>query len=188
MPWIRLLVTCFWLSSVIGGLGLLMQHQLTPGEPTIVRQDWPGGESIPLHPTRPTLVVFLHPECPCGVNTVRNLHAVSRSSSIPLTAVVLHADPGTTPIGRQVSGLPGVVIHADPNGILARRFHARTSGHVYLYGSYGRRLFDGGITAGRGHDGRNPGLDALLTAATSETTSLSFPVFGCSLFDPGEGP
>jgi hypothetical protein len=70
----------------------------------------------------------------------------------------------------------------DPEGAAALRFGASTSGQTILYNDSGRLVFNGGITAARGHEGPNDGQDAVIALlqnrAPRQTTT---PAFGCSL-------
>jgi hypothetical protein len=68
----------------------------------------------------------------------------------------------------------------------AKLFGAKTSGDVLLFGANGKLIFAGGITASRGHEGDNPGADAMLKALGESrrnkvSTTTATPVFGCSL-------
>ena len=70
----------------------------------------------------------------------------------------------------------------DRDGPVARAFGASTSGQTLLYDAAARLVFNGGITAARGHSGSNDGRDALvalLNAAVPRRRTT--PVFGCSL-------
>ena len=49
--------------------------------------------------------------------------------------------------------MPGVRVFEDPEATTARLFGARVSGQVLLYDAGGKLLFNGGITAFRGHPG-----------------------------------
>jgi hypothetical protein len=82
--------------------------------------------------------------------------------------------------------LPDVAVAIDPDGREARAFGARTSGHVFAYDASGQLRFAGGVTAARGHEGGNPGLDRLTAALGGWRggDALSSPVFGCPLEDP----
>jgi hypothetical protein len=67
-----------------------------------------------------------------------------------------------TYLERSAAAIPGVTVLPVFEGIEARRFGAKTSGHTLLFDRNGRRLFSGGITQSRGHDGENAG-DAQLS-------------------------
>jgi hypothetical protein len=80
----------------------------------------------------------------------------------------------------------GVRPRRDPGGRETDRFGVKTSGQVLLYGPEGALQFQGGITAGRGHEGDNAGraaLRALLTGARPADTETF--VFGCSMHEDG---
>jgi hypothetical protein len=76
----------------------------------------------------------------------------------------------------------------DADGSEARRFGAETSGHTLLFDPNGSLLFSGGITASRGHAGRNAGESAIIAAVNGKRTDRTgTPVFGCSLISqPGK--
>lgn len=70
----------------------------------------------------------------------------------------------------------------DPDGDLALKFQISTSGHVVLYDREGLLRFSGGITCGRGHEGENPGSNALQAAFNRPGKSAgNFPVYGCPI-------
>jgi hypothetical protein len=70
----------------------------------------------------------------------------------------------------------------DPEGAAALRFGASTSGQTLLYNDSGRLVFNGGITAARGHEGPNDGQDAVIALLQNRPPlHTATPVFGCSL-------
>ncbi len=82
-------------------------------------------------------------------------------------------------------------LRIDERGEAAKRFGARTSGLFFVYDADGRLRFRGGLTAARGHEGDNAGLEAAVATVRGETPETSSagiarsPVFGCALFaDP----
>ena len=89
---------------------------------------------------------------------------------------------------KYASSIPGVTPGFDAAGSEVRAFGAETSGQAMLFDPQGRLLFSGGITAARGHQGDNDGLDTVeaLAAGPQPATgpTLHAPVFGCSLRDP----
>jgi hypothetical protein len=82
------------------------------------------------------------------------------------------------------AAIPGVIVAIDAKGAEAARFGATTSGETMLFDRDGRRVFHGGITVSRGHQGDNPGLTAIAGLVGSGRASLdATPVYGCSLFN-----
>ncbi len=74
---------------------------------------------------------------------------------------------------------------ADLAGREAALFSVSTSGTTVLYDAGGARLFAGGITSARGHEGNSFGqqrLVALLGHGAADRGDS--PVFGCGLRDP----
>jgi hypothetical protein len=70
----------------------------------------------------------------------------------------------------------------DREGADARLFGAFTSGQTFLYNPGGRLLFNGGITASRGHSGDNIGRDGIVALLHGGTFAQNVtPAFGCSL-------
>ena len=78
--------------------------------------------------------------------------------------------------------MPGVRVYRDEGGVETRRFGVTSSGHVLLYAPSGRLQFSGGITLSRGHEGDNPGSEAIIHVVRGGTLAQhETPVFGCTL-------
>jgi len=83
---------------------------------------------------------------------------------------------------REAADIPGVQTIEDRAGVEIRRFGASTSGQTLLYDSGGGLVFNGGITASRGHLGANEGRDSIVAWMDGgEAPRIPLPVFGCSL-------
>jgi hypothetical protein len=90
-----------------------------------------------------------------------------------------------TDLWQNAARIPGVHSIEDPDGDEVRRFGAATSGQTLLYDRSGHLLFNGGITAWRGHMGANDGWDAIVSLLENGTAEhKSTPVFGCSMLGP----
>ena len=99
---------------------------------------------------------------------------------------VLHIMPFQFGYIVAAAGINDVHAFEDINAQTAQTFGVYTSGQTLLYGSDGRLLFKGGITASRGHSGDNAGrtvITALLDGEVIAKNQLPVvtPVFGCSL-------
>ena len=70
----------------------------------------------------------------------------------------------------------------DPDGNLAARMNATTSGLCILYSADGELLFHGGITTGRGHEGESLGRVAIRDILRGRGSCRQrLPAFGCEL-------
>ena len=175
----------------LGSLALLM-YEDAPGHAGAAPARWPDGSQVPRAADRPTLVMFAHPRCPCTRASVGELALLMARSQGLVSAWVLFSKPKDFPPGWEATdilasaaAIPDVHAECDEGGAEAARFHATISGQTLLYAVDGRLLFDGGITASRGHSGDNAGRTAivsLLTQGRADRTRTF--AFGCSLLDP----
>ena len=138
--------------------------------------------------------MLAHPHCPCTAASVGELAQIMARLEGRLAAYIIFVKPKgadgdweDTDLRRSAEAIPGVKIVVDPNGVEAHRFGAETSGHTLLYGTDGRLLFSGGITASRGHAGDNAGESAIIALVNHQTPLRNQTlVFGCSLADRSE--
>jgi hypothetical protein len=186
------IIAALWLLMGCGGLVAMLYHEKSAGVAGNPPKEWPADSAIA--PRGPTLVMFAHPHCPCTRASIGELAQIMAHCQGKLTSHVLFLQPADqrhdwveTDLWRSAEAIPGVTVHADWNGAEARRFHACTSGQAVLYDA-GRLLFAGGITAGRGHSGDNPGRDAVIALlATPTATGVRTPVYGCGLSNEDSG-
>lgn len=186
-------VVAAWLLAVCGGLAFLASHANRPGAVGVVPSTWPAGSRLERATDRATLVVGLHPGCPCSRATVEELDRLMARGHERVTVHALVLKPSgfaerweETDVWRALAAIPGVRLHRDVDGVESDRFGAATSGQVALYDADGRLAFSGGITASRGHVGDNAGAEAigaLLDGAPRVAALRQTPVFGCALHD-----
>jgi hypothetical protein len=187
------LVCLLWLGAAGFGFHVAVQYQGTAGEPAEHAGVWPDGVALELDPLRPTLVVAVHPHCPCTRATLRELERIAaRCRDAARIRALFYADPALgadweqSDLWRQAGAIPGVEVVSDPLGATAARFGARTSGQVLLFDRSGKLVFEGGITAARGHEGANAGAQAVIDLLLGERALVeSTPVFGCGLHSEG---
>jgi hypothetical protein len=171
-------------------MGMLWRYSATPGEQSSFLTAWPHGSALRLSPHRPTLVMFLHPKCPCSRASVTELAVALTHAKGGLDAQVVFVQPAGTPDGwagtdlwSQAGAMPGVTGRLDRDAAEAARFHAKTSGDTFVFAPDGRLLFHGGITTARGEEGDNPGLAAIEAIAARQSPPVAHtPAFGCPLF------
>lgn len=185
----------FWLGVCGLGFWVLLRYQTTAGKAAAAPESWPAASPLRPDPVRNTLVLFAHPQCPCTRASVDSLAWIMARSGDRLKAYALFYRPAGYPESWQKNGLwdaaaaiPGVQVLGDPEGAEARRFGARTSGQVSVYGPGGALTFEGGITGARGHVGDNAARDAVVTlVAEGYGKGTRSQVFGCSLLSDARG-
>lgn len=185
---------CLWLAMVTAGLALLMSYDNRPGPAADAPLRWPQESRLERESSRQTLVMLVHPRCDCTRASLVELEELlARVDGRPRTFVVF-IKPGRVPGGWQRTSLwamaerlPGVTVISDENGWEAAQFGAETSGQTLLYDQTGALRFSGGITGARGKAGDNVGRQSLVDELSGAAVSRAgTPVFGCSLFGPGD--
>jgi len=178
-----------WLLMIGTGLAMLWAYAETPGAPAAAHATWPAGATFTRDARGPTLVLFLHPQCPCSRATIAELARLLAGAKDSVTTYALFYRPADAAAGWErtdlwdaAAAIPGVRVMSDERGAQARVFGALVSGETMLYGDTGSLLFSGGITGARGHEGDNPSRTALTSMlAGHRTDTIRTPVFGCYL-------
>ena len=203
------LLVLFWLAIICSAWVFAADFEKRPValEPTLT--SWPPESLIckktgqDSKQTGPKLLMFVHPNCPCSQASIAELAKfLSRNKFLDSYAVFIVPDnvDGSWLESKnwsEAQKIPGLQCFADYRATESRLFHARGSGETFLFAGDGRLLFHGGITAARGHQGANTGLDKLQLAAiksripqfesnpeavaASAVKSTVYPVYGCSL-------
>jgi hypothetical protein len=192
-----IIVFSVWLVLTFSGMAALWIYSTTPGHQDAAPARWPSFTTLQRVSDRCTLVMFVHPKCPCSQASLSELAAILAHSAGHLHAEVVFLSPSGEPESWVHAGLwetalrlPKTSLVSDTAGREARLFHASVSGETLVYDRTGNLRFHGGITDGRGHAGDNPGCSAIRTYLNTGTIPLSrTPVFGCSLFEhsmPGD--
>lgn len=190
--WAAAVAVLGWLCAVGHGFDRLLAHQAAAGAHGAAPAEFPRKSRLVRAADRATLVMIVHPRCPCTRASIRELARLMPKLGGAVAPAFVVAVPGTGEMDAQTSlawqlasEVPGAQLLADPGGQEARRFGALTSGHVLVYDAQGALRFSGGITPGRGHEGPSAGADALARSLEPRGDTLSAKVFGCELFDPG---
>jgi hypothetical protein len=182
-----------WLFVVIVGLSGMLTYENTAGRSELPSTAWPAKSEIVHSAATPTLVMMVHPHCPCSRSSVMELATLMAEAQGRVNAHVVFVKPRDLPaewektdLWNTAATIPGVSVTVDDDGVEAQLFDSHTSGQVMLYDTEGRLIFSGGITAARGHYGDSDGrraIASLLTKGKSEIRKT--PVFGCSLINEG---
>ena len=178
-----------WAGLVVAGFLLLGREEFTPVAASAQAASFPPDSHIRLAVDKPTLLLFMHPHCPCSRASLHELDGLLASTSKKISTVVVFTIPLGTPAGweqgdlwQAASAMPSVRVVRDDGGQEAQRFGVVGSGHALLYDAWGRLLFSGGITPSRGHEGDNVGRSAIENLVLNGHSLVhQTPVFGCSL-------
>jgi len=180
-----------WLFLTGAGLWFLSDYQNTPGIATAPPVQFPAESRLARNADRPTLVMLVHPHCPCSRASIGELELVAAQTQRRATIYVLFLKPSEftedwekTDLWKNVSEIPGVKAVSDTDGKEAALFNGATSGQTFLYAADGHLLFKGGITDGRGHSGDNAGRSAVVAFLNEDKTAQTeTEVYGCPLFN-----
>lgn len=178
-----------WLLAAGAGAWGLIRYENTPTSAGETPSRWPAESRIERLAGHSSLVMFVHPHCPCSRASIAELNRLLSHRQGPATVDVLFIRPKgvsddwtETSLRKSAEAIPGVKVALDPEGREARRFGAESSGYVVLYSPDGQLLFSGGITGSRGHEGDNAGENLVIAGLNGQAAGLQHtPVFGCSL-------
>lgn len=165
-----------WTVLAAGGFLLAGKYEWTPG-----LQTW-----VPHRGPARSLLIALHPNCPCSLALLRELKPLLATAGrpVPLRALLYtHPSlPQQSPLLQELQQFPEIEIISDLHGDRARQLGLHTSGHLIAYGTSGEILFSGGITAGRLSNSPGPAAGILAGILRGRSSiAAKFPVFGCSL-------
>ena len=188
---ILVIFTAIWLTGMVVGMSVVNSYSNTTGAVGEPPSAWPVDCAIPRAADRDTLLMFMHPRCPCSRAGLRELARILSQTGDRLEACVVFFQPDDksddwshSDLWKFATRIPGVKVYSDVSAETASQFGAKTSGHVLLYDAEGRLLFSGGITAGRGHEGDNTGRSAVISLVRRERQPPNFcPVFGCPVVE-----
>ena len=180
-----------WLFAIFVGLSILFRYQTTAAPKAKAPHKWPQTSELAANPTGYTLVMALHPRCPCSRASIGELQNIMAYFPETLSTYLLFYKPQSFPedwekdaLWHQAANIPGVTRIIDSNRHEGQIFNAITSGQSALYSPEGLLLFSGGITAGRGHYGDNPGKTTVINAIrTSNTTFKETLTYGCPIVE-----
>jgi hypothetical protein len=180
-----------WGLCALIGFWTLLNYELTPGKAISGQVQWPADSKVGRDRNKPTLVVFFHPLCPCSRASMAELEKLAtdcpRDFVLEIVFVVPPELQEPWEQSRLVTAayrLPDAHVWLDYQGAEAALFHASTSGETRFYSKDGQLLFQGGLTASRGHEGSNQNLEHLRASITGQSNELqTAPVYGCPLLN-----
>jgi hypothetical protein len=189
---LRFFLLPLWAFGIIVGFCCLADYDTKPALADAAPLVWPPESSVQRSESQWTILMFVHPRCPCSRASLNELsRIVGECPGQAIVHVLLFQPPGTSgnwnssSLRDLVDSIPQASITIDSSAGEAKRFSARVSGQTYAFDSQGRMRFSGGITGGRGHYGPNSSSDRLIKILLGKgaTEQLS-PVYGCDLRTP----
>ncbi|WP_158265638.1 hypothetical protein [Blastopirellula marina] len=182
-------IVAVWIGLVGIGFVAMLIYQHKPGQSSETAAHWPTTTHLPLDPARCNLLVFLHPRCACSLASLNELARIQARCQDRLAIQILMYHPAgadadwfDSPIVDLAKQIPGAKRVLDQDGLEATRFGATTSGQVILFAPNGERVFTGGITHSRAHEGDNLGRQTVENYVCRGEISVDHTKpFGCPL-------
>lgn len=188
-----LIALATWLSCCVAATAVLTVYSHTPNEAGAARAQLTDLSAIHLDDSRPTLVMFVHPRCPCTLASVEGLARLQRKLQGRFALRVIFSVPQgmdtnwhRSTLWDNVGRLPDCERVLDPGSQLTRQAGAKTSGTVALYEPGGHLVFWGGVTSSRGHAGDSLGTDAIVNYFNNDPFPDHAQVYGCSITGPDD--
>ena len=188
------IVITVWLAAAGVGAVALTRYKSTPASLTAPSpgERLPATSTIRLAEDRPTLIVTVHPHCPCTKATFTELEKFLTQQHGKVAALLLFVQPEGEDASFIQGALwdragqwPGVQRTIDVDGTESKRLSATTSGTTLLYAADGKLMFRGGLTVARGHEGDSPGAERMSALLAGQPALSTAPVFGCGLENKG---
>ena len=133
-----------------------------------------------------TLVMVLHPKCPCSVSSLRALREVMVRYKDTFACEVCIAGDRTTSDSENeklAATIPGAKVEWITPKAAVERFGAHTSGQTYIFEKSGKLAYSGGLTPGRAVDNPRFALEIVEGVLHHEPVATGSSVFGCPLED-----
>jgi len=183
--WVGL--TTVWTMTIVVGFGLVVNFETKPAESAQSASAWPADSQLRLADEGATVIMFLHPGCPCSSASLDQLDRLLSETKAPVKTYLVIVGPTDTadvgPNETRAATISNALLWRDEAGEEAHLFGSQTSGDVFVFDRTGHLRFEGGITAARGHVGANAASAAALSAIEGVSTAeCHMPVFGCPLF------
>ena len=134
------LLAAVWLIAATAGLLLVADYDSKPGPSARPPQHWPSGVSLTPHRSKATVLMFLHPRCPCSRASLFELARLAHDERDTLEMQVVFAQPEEVAVDWSQSDLWESAVAnrdfrviIDQGGTLAREFRVQTSGQALVY-------------------------------------------------------
>jgi hypothetical protein len=180
-----MIISMVWIITVAGGFFMLTEYANRAGLVGEVTVHGPLSSS-----DHHQLSVFLHPECGCSKATLTELKKLLLLRGDELNTTIYFVQykdweeeqVKQSKLWQRARLLPHVRLMIDQEAAYSKSQGALTSGFSQLTTPEGHRVFNGGLTASRGHEGPNRGIYLLNQILDGKTLkNASSPVFGCAI-------
>ncbi len=180
-----------WIAAALGGTVYIFVYESRPAPASAVAQVWPEQLGLARNVDGFSLVMAVHPKCSCTRASVAELNKLMLGWGGRVHAIALVTKPfevadlwSESDVTARLRSIPHVQVVRDLGGAKASAFGAQSSGHTLLYDTAGQLVFDGGLTAFRGHEGPSVGSETLKQLVAGDAAPGGrTKVFGCSLSD-----
>jgi len=177
-----------WIAGLATGFSALERYAGTAGRADAPRANAANFLAQHQKPGRGLVVIAVHPLCPCTDASLAELGDLLARSHGTCDSLILQYTPAQPPAdwpqssASQRLGGVEVPVMLDRDGNFADALGAHTSGHALFVDAHGVIRFHGGLTIARGHRGRSPAQDAILSLLAGKPSDVTTaPVFGCAL-------
>jgi hypothetical protein len=184
------LLICVWSAATGWGLWSMLDYEFDAAPVVSSQSAWPEHTRLSRDRSRPTLLMFVHPRCPCSRASLAELERLQAECGDRVLMQIIVARPAgldgaeNDSLMPRIRQLPSATIVLDEGGREAQIFGAAASGETLLFSASGELLFRGGITASRGHEGESVGRAAIASLIHSgNAAQCRTPVFGCGLLN-----
>lgn len=186
---ITVLILVVWIGLIALGAKILLNYDFKSGPQSSSIKHFPKKSKLKLDPKLETILIFVHPNCPCSSASLEELNRLITNSQGKLKTIIIFIKPDgsddkwlDTALWNKAKSMK-VETYIDQGNREAKIFQTKTSGEVFLFNPKGDLLFHGGITASRGHEGDNQGEESIDHYLKDERLTVTkSPVFGCQLF------
>src|SRR3954470_21057631 len=95
--WRIWLLAAAWCVCAAFGAASMVRYELTPGVRQQAPSHWPPATQLRRDTSRPTLVLFLHPQCPCSRATLAEMQRLIADCQGRFATRILFVRPPTVP-------------------------------------------------------------------------------------------
>jgi hypothetical protein len=176
-----------WLIAVGISFHILFNYSGEAGRVGSVPAAWPKQSQLHFQ-NEYELVMFVHPGCTCSSASLSELsRLLSKEEKLKAQVVFMKTKKLDSlfvenDLVKKAQLLPRTKLYFDQDGVEAKKFGALTSGHTFLFHHEKGLLFNGGLTAARGHEGKSQGQESIEQILQNKPYRKVASVFGCDIF------